>query len=181
MSVMGASCEMSTFSISFFYHYLIRLSIRHEIKEDESVGTMKRSRVPVALLCLFSYGNLPITTTSAFSIRPAVDRTAISTSTSSLINNGASPRRSSIQQQSLFERTSPTATTPRAWFSSTALAAADSPAISMGGVSCTHNGGETWQLQDVSYVLQRGAKAALVGRNGTGGSCDYVVVMYSFI
>jgi ABC-type molybdenum transport system ATPase subunit/photorepair protein PhrA len=132
---------------------------------------MKRSRVSAALLCLFSYDSLPITTTSAFSVRPAVDRTAISTSTSSLINNGASPRRSILQQQSLFERTSPT---PRKWFSSTALAAADSPAISMGGVSCTHNGGETWQLQDVSYVLQRGAKAALVGRNGTGGSCVVV-------
>jgi ATP-binding cassette subfamily F protein uup len=36
------------------------------------------------------------------------------------------------------------------------------------GLSCTHNGGETWQLKDVSYNLQRGAKVALIGRNGTG-------------
>jgi ATP-binding cassette subfamily F protein uup len=44
------------------------------------------------------------------------------------------------------------------------------PAISIQNLSCTHNGGETWQLKDVSYVLPRGAKAALVGRNGTGKS-----------
>lgn len=57
----------------------------------------------------------------------------------------------------------------------------------MGGVSCTHNGGETWQLQDVSYVLQRGAKAALVGRNGTGAfvvafhRTDLTIHRHSFI
>lgn len=45
-----------------------------------------------------------------------------------------------------------------------------SPAITLQGVSCTHNGGATWQLKDLSYVLQRGAKVALVGRNGTGKS-----------
>jgi ABC transport system ATP-binding/permease protein len=44
------------------------------------------------------------------------------------------------------------------------------PAISLQDVSCTHNGGETWQLKDVSYVLPRGARAALVGRNGSGKS-----------
>ena len=37
------------------------------------------------------------------------------------------------------------------------------PAISIENLSCTHNGGETWQLQDVSYVLPRGSKMALVG------------------
>jgi ATP-binding cassette subfamily F protein uup len=44
------------------------------------------------------------------------------------------------------------------------------PAISIDTVSCTHNGGETYQLRDVSYVLPRGAKVALVGRNGAGKS-----------
>jgi ATP-binding cassette subfamily F protein uup len=44
------------------------------------------------------------------------------------------------------------------------------PALVIQDLSCTHNGGETWQLKDVSYVLPRGAKAALVGRNGTGKS-----------
>lgn len=37
-------------------------------------------------------------------------------------------------------------------------------------LSCTHDGGETYQLQDVSYNLQRGRKVALIGRNGTGKS-----------
>ncbi len=44
------------------------------------------------------------------------------------------------------------------------------PAISVENLSCTHNGGETWQLQDVNYVLPRGAKIALIGRNGSGKS-----------
>lgn len=44
------------------------------------------------------------------------------------------------------------------------------PAISVQGLSCTHNGGETWQLKDVSFMLPRNSKCALVGRNGTGKS-----------
>jgi ATPase subunit of ABC transporter with duplicated ATPase domains len=37
-------------------------------------------------------------------------------------------------------------------------------------LSCTHNGGETWQAKDVSFVLPQGAKAALIGANGSGKS-----------
>lgn len=44
------------------------------------------------------------------------------------------------------------------------------PAISIEELSCTHNGGETWQLKDVNYVLPRGSKTSLVGRNGSGKS-----------
>ena len=42
------------------------------------------------------------------------------------------------------------------------------PAISVEGLTCTHDGGGTYQLQDVSYVLPRGGKVGLVGRNGCG-------------
>jgi ABC-type multidrug transport system fused ATPase/permease subunit len=55
--------------------------------------------------------------------------------------------------------------------SSTAAASSSQPpppALSLENISCSHNGGETWQLKDVSYVLPRGAKVALVGRNGAG-------------
>jgi hypothetical protein len=31
------------------------------------------------------------------------------------------------------------------------------PAITIEHLSCTHDGGENWQLQDVSYILPRGA------------------------
>jgi hypothetical protein len=78
---------MAVMSLLYF-DFLLPLSshpIGLEIKEDESVGTMKRSRVSAALVCLFSYGNLPITTTSAFSVRPTIDRTAISTSATSVL------------------------------------------------------------------------------------------------
>eukprot|EP00522_Entomoneis_paludosa_P004695 CAMPEP_0172471770 /NCGR_PEP_ID=MMETSP1065-20121228/67991_1 /TAXON_ID=265537 /ORGANISM="Amphiprora paludosa, Strain CCMP125" /LENGTH=786 /DNA_ID=CAMNT_0013229883 /DNA_START=52 /DNA_END=2414 /DNA_ORIENTATION=- len=43
-------------------------------------------------------------------------------------------------------------------------------AIQVENLSCSHNGGETWQLKDVSYVLPQGARVALVGRNGAGKS-----------
>lgn len=44
------------------------------------------------------------------------------------------------------------------------------PAISIEGLSCTHDGGGTYQLKDVNYVLPRGAKVSLIGRNGSGKS-----------
>jgi len=44
------------------------------------------------------------------------------------------------------------------------------PAISVEGVTCSHDGGTTYQLNDVSYVLPRGGKIGLVGRNGCGKS-----------
>ena len=47
------------------------------------------------------------------------------------------------------------------------------PAISIEGLSCTHDGGGTYyQLKDVKYyVLARGAKVSLIGRkNGSGRS-----------
>jgi ATP-binding cassette subfamily F protein uup len=44
------------------------------------------------------------------------------------------------------------------------------PAISVDSVTCSHDGGSTYQLNDVSYVLPRGGKIGLVGRNGCGKS-----------
>ena len=42
--------------------------------------------------------------------------------------------------------------------------ALEPPAISLENLSCTHDGGDNWQLQDVSYVLPRGAsKCGTVG------------------
>lgn len=49
------------------------------------------------------------------------------------------------------------------------------PAISVDSLSCTHNGGETWQVKDVSFVLPQGAKAALIGVNGSGKSIKYTL------
>mmetsp|Transcript_6173 Transcript_6173/g.6917 ORF Transcript_6173/g.6917 Transcript_6173/m.6917 type:complete len:736 (+) Transcript_6173:207-2414(+) len=44
------------------------------------------------------------------------------------------------------------------------------PAISVEELTCSHDGGGTYQLSDVSYVLPRGGKIGLVGRNGCGKS-----------
>ena len=45
------------------------------------------------------------------------------------------------------------------------------PAISIDGLTCSHDGGGTYQLQDINYVLPRGGKVGLVGRNGCGKVC----------
>jgi ABC-type transport system involved in cytochrome bd biosynthesis fused ATPase/permease subunit len=47
---------------------------------------------------------------------------------------------------------------------------AEAPAIVVDTLTCTHDGGDTYQLQDVSYNLPRGGKVALLGRNGAGKS-----------
>jgi ABC-type transport system involved in cytochrome bd biosynthesis fused ATPase/permease subunit len=44
------------------------------------------------------------------------------------------------------------------------------PAIKVDGLTCSHDGGSTYQLNDVSYVLPRGGRIGLVGRNGCGVS-----------
>ena len=44
------------------------------------------------------------------------------------------------------------------------------PAISIEGLTCSHDGGSKFQLRDVSYVLPRGGKIGLVGKNGCGKS-----------
>ena len=44
------------------------------------------------------------------------------------------------------------------------------PAITVDSVTCSHDGGTTYQLRDVNYVLPRGGKIGLVGRNGCGKS-----------
>jgi ABC-type transport system involved in cytochrome bd biosynthesis fused ATPase/permease subunit len=38
------------------------------------------------------------------------------------------------------------------------------PAISLEGLTCSHDGGNLYQLKDVNYVLPRGGKIGLVGR-----------------
>jgi ATP-binding cassette subfamily F protein uup len=55
------------------------------------------------------------------------------------------------------------------------------PVLTVESLSCTHNGGETWQLRDVDFNLQRGAKAALIGRNGTGKSTFLKILHESYL
>lgn len=44
------------------------------------------------------------------------------------------------------------------------------PALTIDGLTCSHDGGTVYQLKDVSYVLPRTRKIGLVGRNGCGKS-----------
>jgi len=54
------------------------------------------------------------------------------------------------------------------------------PAVTLEDVSCTHDGGDTFQLDAASYVLPRRAKVALVGRNGTGKSSLLKIIMAEY-
>lgn len=47
---------------------------------------------------------------------------------------------------------------------------AEPPALQVEDLTCTHDGGDNYQLHEVSYNLPRGAKVALLGRNGAGKS-----------
>ena len=44
------------------------------------------------------------------------------------------------------------------------------PALFLEGLTCSHDSGTVYQLNDVSYILPRTAKVGLVGRNGCGKS-----------
>ena len=44
------------------------------------------------------------------------------------------------------------------------------PALFLKGLTCSHDSGNVYQLNDVSYILPRTAKVGLVGRNGCGKS-----------
>jgi ATPase subunit of ABC transporter with duplicated ATPase domains len=44
------------------------------------------------------------------------------------------------------------------------------PVILIDKVTCSYDGGKSYQLQDTSYIVQRTSKVALVGRNGAGKS-----------
>ena len=63
------------------------------------------------------------------------------------------------------------------FFSSTASTSASTsplspvtgpPAIILDNLTCSHDGGNTYQLDGVAYNLPRGSKIGLVGRNGCG-------------
>mmetsp|Transcript_41429 Transcript_41429/g.74674 ORF Transcript_41429/g.74674 Transcript_41429/m.74674 type:complete len:632 (-) Transcript_41429:72-1967(-) len=45
-----------------------------------------------------------------------------------------------------------------------------SAALFLEGLTCSHDGGTVYQLNDVSYILPRTSKVGLVGRNGCGKS-----------
>jgi len=47
---------------------------------------------------------------------------------------------------------------------------AQPPALVLNDLTCSHDGGMTYQLDKVSYILPRFAKVGLVGRNGYGKS-----------
>ena len=81
-------------------------------------------------------------------------------------------------QSCLIRFAIPTADNPSSTSPSQSTSA---PVLTVESLSCTHNGGETWQLKDVDYNLQRGAKAALIGRNGTGKSTFLKILHESYL
>jgi ATP-binding cassette subfamily F protein uup len=85
--------------------------------------------------------------------------------------------RKRIHRQPLFA----ISTADSSSLSTSSSAAAAPPVLTVENLSCTHDGGETYQLQDVSYNLQRGRKVALIGRNGTGKSTFLKILHESYL
>jgi len=54
------------------------------------------------------------------------------------------------------------------------------PAITVDSLSCSHNGGETYQLKDVSFVLARQRKFGLIGNFHYTSITYRYYVFYSF-
>jgi ABC-type glutathione transport system ATPase component len=110
-----------------------------------------------------SYGDLNQRIPTAYATRSKEKQqqiqTRISRVSSILILPSRSFSSSSLYQQSSQQQTQqqlPTALLP--------------PVISVDKITCSYDGGKTYQLQDTSYILQRTSKVALVGRNGAGKS-----------
>ena len=53
------------------------------------------------------------------------------------------------------------------------------PALSLLNLSCSHDGGNVYQLKDVNYFLPRNGKIGLVGRNGCGKSTLLQILAHS--
>ena len=51
--------------------------------------------------------------------------------------------------------------------------------LSIEGLTCSHNGGSVYQLEDVEYIVPRGAKIGLVGKNGCGKSTFLKIIAES--
>jgi len=124
-------------------------------------------RIPTCALCLFLWGQYNPIISSAFVISQH--------NNNNNVNNG-------IIHPSSFE-TKNTNRARRTWKqqqnhplcmaqrdeSSVVAPPPQAPAIAIESLSCSHNG-EVYQLDDVSYVLPRGQRMGLVGRNGCGKS-----------
>ena len=93
--------------------------------------------------------------------------------------NPTTTRRRKIQRQQPLFAISATDNSSSA--SSSSSAAAAPPVLTVENLSCTHDGGDTYQLQDVCYNLQRGKKVALIGRNGTGKSTFLKILHESYL
>jgi ATP-binding cassette subfamily F protein uup len=89
-----------------------------------------------------------------------------------------------IQQSSWRQSLNPlfaTTSTDGSSSTSTSSSSRSGPVLSVENLSCTHDGGGTYQLQNVDFNLQRGAKAALIGRNGTGKSTLLKILHESYL
>ena len=51
--------------------------------------------------------------------------------------------------------------------------------LSIEGLTCSHNGGSVYQLENVEYIVPRGAKIGLVGKNGCGKSTFLKIIAES--
>lgn len=126
---------------------------------------MMQRTAPVAAAVLLSAATLfttPLPNVSCFQIRPslAVPRNNIG----SVVSSSRVSRSNNKNKHSLVLKSTVEDVTEEA------VSLSGPPAITARDLTCTFDGGDNYQLQSANYILPRGGRVGLVGRNGCGKS-----------
>ena len=137
-----------------------RMNINGDIKIKSAMSTNAIAYVLMAVLLASA-----VNTSDAFSV--STSRQPLSSS-SSVVLHAASARLNSVTsvKKKKTKKVDPNEDEDSATLTNPGLP----PALFLEGLTCSHDSGTVYQLNDVSYILPRTAKVGLVGRNGCGKS-----------
>ena len=136
------------------------MNINGDIKIKSAMSTNAIAYVLMAVLLASA-----VNTSDAFSV--STSRQPLSSS-SSVVLHAASARLNSVTsvKKKKTKKVDPNEDEDSATLTNPGLP----PALFLEGLTCSHDSGTVYQLNDVSYILPRTAKVGLVGRNGCGKS-----------
>jgi hypothetical protein len=127
---------------------------RHALSRDSFMWESTKDSRHTIKTCFFQNISMPWIRQRWFLVLTAI------TCVEAFVTPGGSDRFNRSQRSSEYRKKITT------WLLRAAL---EPPAITVDGLSCSHDGGDTWQLKDVSYVLPRGASTLILEKVGFGG------------